>query len=87
MMKIVVERLKIILVEKIKRTRGRYEEVVKVVEEMKKAEVRTLKEDKWKIEDELVLKKRKVHVLKNKELRLEVIQLHHNVPVAGHRDK
>ena len=87
MMKIVVERLKIILVEKIKRTRGRYEEVVKVVEEMKKAEVRTLKEDKWKIEEELVLKKRKVHVLKNKELRLEVIQLHHNVPVAGHRDK
>jgi len=73
MMKIVVERLKIILVEKIKRTRGRYEEVVKVVEEMKKAEVRTLKEDKWKIEGELVLKKRKVHVLKNKELRLEVI--------------
>ena len=73
MMKIVVERLKIILVEKIKRTRGRYEEVVKVVEEMKKAEVRTLKEDKWKIEEELVLKKRKVHVLKNKELRLEVI--------------
>ena len=73
MMKIVVERLKIILVKKIKRTRGRYEEVVKVVEEMKKAEVRTLKEDKWKIEGELVLKKRKVHVLKDKELRLEVI--------------
>jgi len=31
-----------------------------------------------------VLKKEKVYVPKNEELRIEIIQLHHDVPVAGH---
>ena len=40
---------------------------------MKKTEVRTLRDDKWKIEGDLVLKERKLHILKDKELRLKVI--------------
>jgi len=36
------------------------------------------------MEGDLVLKEGKVYVLKNKELWTEIIQLHHNVPVAGH---
>jgi len=32
----------------------------------------------------LVLKEEKVYVLKDEELRVEVIQLHHDVPMAGH---
>ena len=36
-------------------------------------EVKILREDKWQIERELVLKKEKVYVLKNEELRVEVI--------------
>ena len=36
------------------------------------------------IEGELVLKEKKVYVLKDEELRVEVIWLHHNVPVAGY---
>jgi len=32
----------------------------------------------------LVLKDGKVYVLKNEELRAEIIQLHHDVPVAGY---
>ena len=36
------------------------EEVVKVVEKMKKVDIKILREDKWQIEGELVLKKRKV---------------------------
>jgi len=36
---------------------------------------------------ELVLKERKVYVLKNEELRTEIIQLHHDVLVAEHRGK
>jgi len=32
----------------------------------------------------LVLKEGKVYVLKDEELRAEVIQLHHDVPTAGH---
>jgi len=31
-----------------------------------------------------MLKKGKVYILKNKELKMEVIWLHHDVPAAGH---
>jgi len=51
---------------------------------MKKAEVKALREKEWKIEGDLVLKKGKVYVPKNKELKIEIIQLHYNVLVAEH---
>ena len=60
---------------------------MKVVEEMKKAEVRNLRGNEWKIERDLVLKKEKIYVTKNEELRVEIIQLHHNIPVAGHGER
>jgi len=37
-----------------------------------------------KIEGDLVLKEGKVYVLKDEELRIEIIQLHHDVVVAKH---
>ena len=61
--------------------------VVKVVEKIKKAGVETLKGDEWEIEGDLVLKKKKVYVLKNENLRLEVIWSHYDVPVARHRER
>ena len=45
MIEVVVEGLETTLVEKIKRTRGKNEEVVKVVKEMKKAGVKMLRGD------------------------------------------
>ena len=51
---------------------------------MKKVRIRSLRGNEWEIEGKLVLKERKIYVLKNKELRMEVIQLHHDTPVAGH---
>jgi len=33
------------------------------------------------------LKEEKVYVPKNKELRVEIIQLHHDVPVVGHGER
>ena len=36
------------------------------------------------MEDDLVLKEGKIYVPKKEELRIEIIQLHHDVPVAGH---
>ena len=51
---------------------------------MKKAGVRELWGNEWKIEGELVLKEGKVYVPKDEELRAEVIRLHHDVPAAGH---
>ena len=86
-MKVVVERLETILVEKIKRAREKDEKVVKVVKEIKRAGIKVLRRDKQKIEGELLLKERKVYMLKDEELRLEVIQLHHNILVAGYEEK
>ena len=51
---------------------------------MKKAGVKELRGNKWKIEGDLVLKKGKVYVPKDEELRAEVIQLHHDIPAAGY---
>jgi len=39
------------------------------------------------MEKNSVLRKEKVYVLKNEELRVEIIWLHHNVPVAGHEER
>ena len=73
MMEVVVKGPEIVLVNKIKRMREKDEEVVRVVEEMKKAEVRALRGNESEIEEDLVLKEEKVYVLKDEELRLEVI--------------
>ena len=35
----------------------------------------------------MVLKEEKVYILKDKELRVEIIQLYHNVPVVEHKEK
>ena len=70
--------------EKIKKARGKDKEVVRVVEEMKKMGVKGLQGDEWQLEEDLVLKEGKIYVPKNKELRIEIIQLHHDVLVAGY---
>ena len=72
------------MLEKIKKARSKNEDVVRVVEKMKKAKVKELRGNEWKIERELVFKEGKVYVLKDEELRAEVIWLHHDVPTAGH---
>ena len=69
--------------ERIKKVQEGDEKVVKVVEEMKKARIKTLRDKEWEIEDRIVIKKRKIYILEE-ELRGEVIQLHHNTPVGGH---
>ena len=72
------------MLERIKKVRSKDEEIVRVVEEMKKAEVKELQGNEWQMERDLVLKEGKVYVLKDKELRAEIIQLHHNTSTAGH---
>jgi len=71
--------------DKIRKSKVTEDKVVKVVEEMKKTKVKVLRDEKWREEDGLILKDRKVYVPKNKELRAEVLWLHHNMPVGGHR--
>jgi len=36
------------------------------------------------LEGDLVLKEGKIYIPKNEELRVEIIQLHHDVLTAGH---
>ena len=84
MYEVVVEGPEVELVEKIKKARSKDEDVIKVVEEMKKAGVRELRGNEWKLEEDLVLKEGKIYVPKDEELRAEVIQLHHDVLAAGH---
>ena len=72
------------IIEKIKKSEAKDDEVVKVVEEIKKAGVKVLRNNKQQIEDKLVLKEEKVYVLKDESLRLEIIQLHHDMPIVGH---
>jgi len=84
MYEIVVEGPEVEIVEKIKKARSKDEDVVRVVEKMKKVGVKELRGNEWKIEGDLVLKEGKIYVPKDEELRAEVVQLHHDVPAAGH---
>jgi len=69
--------------ERIKKMQEGDERVVKTVEELKKAGVKTLRDKEWKIEDGVVLKEGRIYVPEG-ELREEVIQLHYDTPVGGH---
>jgi len=69
--------------EIIKKTQEGDEKVVKAVEELKKAGVKTLRDEEWEIEDGIVLKEGRIYVLEG-ELRGKVIRLHHDTPVGGH---
>ena len=84
---VVIERPEVDIVEKIKKARSKDEKVVKIVEEMKRVRVKELREEEWKIEGDLVIKEGKIYIPKDMELRVEIIQLHHDVLVAGYRGR
>ena len=84
---VIIERPEVDIIEKIKKARSKSKEVVRIVEEIKKVEVKLIQGEEWKIEKELVLKEEKVYVSKNEELRAEIIWLHYNVPIARHGGK
>ena len=84
---VIIEGLEVEILEKIKKTRSKDKKVVRIVEKMKKAGVKVIQGEEWKMEEELVLKKGKVYVLKDEELRTEIIWLYHDVPMAGHGGK
>ena len=71
------------LKEKIKIAQKRDERIVKAVEELKRAGVKTLRDEEWEIEEGIVLKEGRIYVPEG-ELRREIIQLHHDTPVGEH---
>ena len=58
---------------------------MKAVEEMKKVGVKMLRDKEWREENGLMLKKRKVYMPKDEALRVEIIRLHYDTPMGGHR--
>ena len=84
---VIIEEPEVEILEKIKKARDKDKEIVRIVEEMKKTGVKVIQGEEWKMEGELVLKKGKVYVLKDEELRTEIIWLHHNVLIAEHGGK
>ena len=71
---VVIEGPEVEILEKIKKARSKDEDVVRIVEEMKKAKVKELQGNEWQIEGDLVLKEGKMYVPKDEELRTEIIQ-------------
>ena len=71
------------LLDKVRKCEARDDEVIKAVEEIKRAGVKMLRDEEWRQENGLMLKEGKVYMPKNEKLRAEVIRLHHDTPV-GH---
>ena len=79
-----IEELEEEIVKKIKETRDKDKEVIKIVEEMKKAGVKMLRDEEWQIKEGLVLKEGRVYFPKNEKLRVEIIWLHYDMLIARH---
>jgi len=60
--KVVIKEQEVDILEKIKIARSKNEKVVRVVEKMKKVEVKMLRKDEWQIEKDLMLKEGKVYI-------------------------
>ena len=73
------------LLEKVRKSKVKDDEVVKAVEEMKRAGVKMLRDEEWREVDGIMYKEGKVYVPKDDKLRAEIIRLHHDTPVGGHR--
>jgi len=71
------------LKERIRKVQEGNEKVVKAVEELKKAGIKTLRDKEWKVEDRIVIKKARIYMPEG-DLRREIIQLHYDTPVGGH---
>ena len=82
---LLIERTEKEIIEKIKKSEAKGDKVVKTVKEMKKAEVKVLRNDEQQIENKLVLKEGKVYVSKDESLRLEIIWLYYDILIAEHR--
>ena len=82
--KVVIEGPEVGILEKIKKAKSKDKDIVRAVEEIKKAKVRELQGNEWQIEGDLVLKEGKIYMPRDKELRAKIIWLHHDVLAAGH---
>jgi len=79
---IIVDRVD--LLEEVRKSKVKDDEVVKAVEEMKRAGVKMLRDKEWREVDGIMYKEGKVYVPKDEKLRTEIVRLHHDMPIEGH---
>jgi len=72
------------LLEEVRKSKVKDDEVVKAVEEMKRAGVKMLRDEEWREVDSIMYKKEKIYMPKDKKLRAEIIRLHHDTLIGGH---
>ena len=72
------------LLEEVRKSRVKDDEVVKAVEEMKRAGVKMLRDEEWREVDGIMYKEGKVYVPKDEKLRTEIVRLYHDTPIGGH---
>jgi len=72
------------LLEEIRKSKVKDDEVVKAVEEMKQTGVKMLRDEKWREVDGIIYKEGKVYVPKDEKLRAEIVRLYHDTPIGGH---
>jgi len=72
------------LLEEVRKSKIKDDEVVMAVEEMKRAGIKMLRDEEWREVDSIMYKEGKVYVPKDNRLRAEIIRLHHDMPVGGH---
>jgi len=72
------------LLEEVKKSKVKDDEVVKAVEEIKRAGVKVLRDEEWREENGVMYKEGKVYVPKDEKLRAEIIRLYHDMPIGGH---
>jgi len=72
------------LLEKVRESKVRDDEVIKAMEEMKQAGVKVLRDEKWREIDRIIYKEEKIYIPKDEKLRAEIVRLHHDIPIGGH---
>jgi len=72
------------LLEEVRKSKVKDGEVVKAVEEMKRAGVKMLRDEEWREVDSIMYKEGKVYVPKDERLRAEIIRLHYDTPIGEH---
>ena len=70
--------------KKVRKVQKKNKKVVRAVKELKKTEMKILKNKEWTIEKGLVIKKEQIYV-PEEELKRGVIHLYHNMLVEEHR--
>jgi len=80
---IIVDRVD--LLKEVRKSKVKDNKVVKAVEEMKRVGVKMLRDEEWREVNGIIYKEGKVYVPKDNKLRAEIIRLHHNMPIGGHR--